>query len=100
MAGRLAREASAHAFKMRASSFIPLDYERKKAAAACVEGLKGIKIGNAMKNLLKVLIAAAVSISALSAETRPAPEFVIKMTDGTQKLLSSYKGKTVCLAFF
>jgi len=30
---------------------------------------------------------------------RPAGEFVIHMTDGSQKLLSSYKGKVVLMAF-
>lgn len=30
---------------------------------------------------------------------RKAPEFVIQMTDGSQKLLSAYKGKAVAIAF-
>ena len=45
-------------------------------------------------------LAAACVSTALAQEPRKAPEFVINMTDGSQKLLSSYKGKPICLSFF
>jgi peroxiredoxin len=54
-----------------------------------------------MKSVLALLLA-AVSLTPAFAEpaNRPAPEFAIHMVDGGQKLLSSYKGKTIVLAFF
>lgn len=46
-------------------------------------------------------VLAAVSITTATAQgLRTAPEFVFNMTDGSQKLLSSYKGKPTCVAFF
>lgn len=40
-----------------------------------------------------------LAVSALSQQaSRPAPEFTIHMADGSNKLLSSYKGKVVVLA--
>jgi peroxiredoxin len=53
-----------------------------------------------MRNLIPFALAALSVIPAAAQTPRPAGEFVITMTDGSQKLLSSYKGKTVCLAFF
>jgi thiol-disulfide isomerase/thioredoxin len=50
------------------------------------------------KTLLAFLVAATLAFSA--DVNRPSPEFSVHMTDGTQKLLSSYKGKVVVLAFF
>ena len=46
------------------------------------------------------VLAAASVTTAMADGLRTAPEFVINMTDGSQKLLSSYKGKPICLAFF
>lgn len=52
---------------------------------------------------LKLIVAAALLVSALPAETpavpRRAPEFVFNFVDGQQKLLSSYRGKVVALLF-
>lgn len=52
---------------------------------------------------LKLIVAAAVLLSALQAEEptvpRRAPEFVLNFPDGQQKLLSSYRGKVVALLF-
>ena len=56
-----------------------------------------------MRTLLTVMLAAA-SLTPAFAETpttaQPAPELGINMPEGGQKLLSSYRGKPVCLAFF
>lgn len=43
--------------------------------------------------------AAKAAPAAASVTPRPAGEFVIQMADGSQKLLSSYKGKVVVMAF-
>jgi peroxiredoxin len=55
------------------------------------------------KTLLFVALATAlftVSTQAkVGAVPRKSPEFVIQMIDGPQQLLSSYKGKTIALAF-
>lgn len=51
---------------------------------------------------LKLIVGAAVLVSALQAEApvpRRAPEFVLNLLDGQQKLLSSYRGKVVALLF-
>lgn len=52
---------------------------------------------------LATLLSALLLTSALHAETpvtpRKAPEFVLQFTDGSQKLLSSFRGKAVCLEF-
>jgi thiol-disulfide isomerase/thioredoxin len=53
-----------------------------------------------MKTLMTFVLAAASVTTAMADGLRTAPEFVINMTDGSQKLLSSYKGKPICLAFF
>ncbi len=55
-----------------------------------------------MRTLFAFLLAAASAIPAVAQNNppRPAPEFAITMPDGSQKLLSSYKGKATCLAFF
>lgn len=53
-----------------------------------------------MKILVALALAAASVIPVAAQTPRPAGEFVINMPDGSQKLLSSYKGKVVCLAFF
>jgi len=46
------------------------------------------------------VLASAVWLPAHAAEVgKPSPEFVIHFNDGSQKLLSSYKGKVVCLEF-
>ncbi len=50
-----------------------------------------------MKTLLAITLAAASAFGATI--PRPAPELAIHMTDGSQTLLSSYKGKVVLLAF-
>lgn len=52
-----------------------------------------------MRNLIAFALAASI-IPAAAQTPRPAGEFVVNMTDGSQKLLSSYRGKAVCLAFF
>src|ERR1700678_2793577 len=42
----------------------------------------------------------SLAMASLTAKTpRKSPEFVIQMPDGSQQLLSSYKGKTIALAF-
>ncbi|HYA18316.1 MAG TPA: TlpA disulfide reductase family protein [Bryobacteraceae bacterium] len=53
------------------------------------------------KLILLAALAASVSGLLLFGATVPrkAPEFVFKMTDGTQQLLSQYRGKTIVLAF-
>jgi peroxiredoxin len=52
---------------------------------------------------LKLMVAAAVLVSALQAEAptvpRRAPEFVLNFLGGQQKLLSGYRGKVVALLF-
>ncbi len=48
---------------------------------------------------LVALIAAAAPALAIPPVPRPEGEFVINLPDGTQKLLTSYRGKVVCLAF-
>lgn len=50
-----------------------------------------------MKTLLALALAAGSAFGATI--PRPAPELAIHMTDGSQTLLSSYKGKVVLLAF-
>jgi thiol-disulfide isomerase/thioredoxin len=49
--------------------------------------------------LLAVSTVGAVFAATPPAVPRKAPEFVIQMPDGKQTLLSSYRGKTVVLAF-
>jgi cytochrome oxidase Cu insertion factor (SCO1/SenC/PrrC family) len=51
------------------------------------------------KTLLAFFLAATMAFGA-DALPRPAGEFSIHMTNGTQTLLSSYKGKVVVLSFF
>ena len=53
------------------------------------------------KLILLAALAASVSGLLLFGATVPrkAPEFVFTMTDGTQQLLSQYRGKTIVLAF-
>ena len=47
-----------------------------------------------------LLTLALLAGSAFAAEVpRKAPEFAIQMPDGKQVLVSSYKGKVLCLAF-
>ena len=55
-----------------------------------------------MRTLFALALAAASVIPAVAQTSAPrqASEFAINMPDGSQKLLSSYKGKPVCLAFF
>jgi len=52
---------------------------------------------------LRVAAAALACVFALQADTpptpRPAPEFIIKYSDGNQVPLSSFKGKVVALSF-
>ncbi len=48
---------------------------------------------------LAALVAAAAPALAIPPVPRPSGEFVINLPDGTQKLLSNYRGKVVCLAF-
>ena len=50
-----------------------------------------------MKTLLALTLVAGTALGATL--PRPAPELAIKMTDGSQTLLSTYKGKVVLLAF-
>jgi thiol-disulfide isomerase/thioredoxin len=50
-----------------------------------------------MKTLLALTLIAGTALGATV--PRPAPELAIKMTDGSQTLLSTYKGKVVLLAF-
>jgi peroxiredoxin len=54
----------------------------------------------------KFLLLATLALAGLATSSfadpqtpRKSPEFVIHMTDGSQKLLSSYRGKTIALAF-
>jgi peroxiredoxin len=50
--------------------------------------------------MFRSIAALVLAVSAFAAQVpRKAPEFVIQMTDGPKKLLSSYRGKTVVLAF-
>lgn len=53
-----------------------------------------------MRKFLVLAAAVALAFPALAETPRPAPEFAINMPGGGQKLLSSYKGKPVLLAFF
>ncbi len=53
-----------------------------------------------MKNLIAFALAAALTVPAFADEPRLAPELAITMPDGSQKLLSSFKGKPVMLSFF
>jgi len=50
-----------------------------------------------MKTLLAIVLAAGSAFGATI--PRPAPELAIHMVDGSQTLLSTYKGKVVLLAF-
>ncbi len=50
-----------------------------------------------MKSILAVALAAGVAFSAQV--PRQAPEFAVHLPDGSQKLLSSYRGKPVVMAF-
>jgi peroxiredoxin len=50
-----------------------------------------------MRRLLALTVLAACAFA--SEARRPAPEFVIQSPGGRQQLLSSYKGKTIVLAF-
>ncbi len=56
-----------------------------------------------MRLLPIVSVTALLAVSTLRAEGPPvprhAPEFVLNYTDGTQKLLSSYRGKVVMIEF-
>ena len=56
-----------------------------------------------MRTLFLIAALAAASFAADNPSKAPlprkAPEFVIQMPDGTQKLLSSYRGKVVAMAF-
>ncbi len=49
--------------------------------------------------LLSALLAASVLFAEEPQAPRHAPEFVLNFNDGSQKLLSSYHGKVVCLLF-
>src|SRR5580693_2449503 len=50
--------------------------------------------------LLTTLALASLTTSSFAGQTpRKAPEFVIQMADGPQKLLGSYRGKTIAMAF-
>lgn len=51
-----------------------------------------------MRKLLSVLLLAAFALSAAPKVPRKAPEFVIQSPGSGDKLLSSYRGKTVVLA--
>ncbi len=53
-----------------------------------------------MKTLIAFALAAALTVPVFADEPRPAPELSINMPDGSQKLLSSLKGKPVMLSFF
>ena len=56
-----------------------------------------------MKTFIAVALTAASLMPAFAesvATPRPAPEFAITMPEGGQKLLSSYRGKPVCMALF
>jgi Redoxin len=48
----------------------------------------------------KILIALVLLSAAFAADLpRKAPEFAVQLPDGTQALVSSYRGKVLCLAF-
>lgn len=50
--------------------------------------------------LVAALAVASTGIPASAAEVgKPSPEFAIRFNDGSQKLLSSYRGKVVCIEF-
>ncbi len=54
-----------------------------------------------MRTLFALALAAASTMTAAAQNTpRLAPEFAVNMPDGSQKLLSSFKGKPVSLSFF
>ena len=53
-----------------------------------------------MKTSIAFVLAAALTVPAFADDPRPAPELAINMPDGSQKLLSSLKGKPVMLSFF
>jgi thiol-disulfide isomerase/thioredoxin len=53
-----------------------------------------------IKTSTAFLLAAALTLPAFADEPRAAPELAINMPDGSQKLLSSFKGKPVMLSFF
>jgi cytochrome oxidase Cu insertion factor (SCO1/SenC/PrrC family) len=53
-----------------------------------------------VRNLVAALSFAAISVASFGQQVpRPAGEFAISMNDGSQILLSQYKGKVVLLAF-
>lgn len=48
----------------------------------------------------KILTSLALLCAAFAADVpRQAPEFAVHLPDGKQVLVSSYKGKVLCLAF-
>jgi len=49
--------------------------------------------------LLTLLTLASLATSSFAVTPRKSPEFVITMPDGSQKLLSAYRGKVVVMAF-
>ncbi len=50
--------------------------------------------------LLTALLVTGLATTSFAVPTpRKSPEFVVQLPDGTQKLLSSYRGKTVVMAF-
>ena len=49
--------------------------------------------------ILSALLAATVLHAEGPSTPRHAPEFVLNLPDGTTKLLSSYRGKVVCIEF-
>jgi thiol-disulfide isomerase/thioredoxin len=51
-----------------------------------------------MRCLLPLVLTAALAQTALAQTPRPAAEFTIHMADGSNKLLSSYRGKVVVFA--
>jgi cytochrome oxidase Cu insertion factor (SCO1/SenC/PrrC family) len=53
-----------------------------------------------MRILSAILLLALSALSAPAPAPRKSPEFAIQMPDGTQTLLSHYRGKVVLLAFF
>ncbi len=63
--------------------------------------MKSGLIASMLRSLaLAALAAGAVLQCAAAAEVgKPSPEFAIRYNDGTQKLLSSFRGKVVCLMF-
>ena len=50
--------------------------------------------------MCKIIISALVAATLFAAEIpRKAPEFGIQLPDGRQALVSSYRGKVLCLVF-